>query len=213
MLNEISNNYDSTRYVTTDNTQQKSDVASTANSSAALTSAVDKSSSPDSYYQELCKNFDNLNITLGNSIQKASSVSGISNVQISPEYIKKASKDPEIAAELEKNVSEIPTAVNWLKNMCQANGMELLSCGTIIDENGNLSSWSYTRTSGNDSSSPKKTDLAQLVQKHKDAKTRASKKDSKDNTLMNTSEQTKALKLYDSSLFTDISLSFLNIKA
>ena len=213
MPNEIGHINDASRYLPANNTQQASDVASTVDSRVALTSDSDKVSSSGNYYQELCKKFNNLKIALGNGIQNTSSVSGINNVQISPEYIKKAAADSEIAAELEKNVSEIPGAVNWLKNMCHTSGMELISCGTIIDENGNLSSWSYTRTSANGSSSPQKTDLAQLAQKYKDAKAKSSKKNSKDETSENTTELQKVFDFYDQSLFPDISLNFLNIQA
>lgn len=213
MSNEISNINDVSPYLAKNTTQQTSDVASIANSRVSLTSDNDKVSSSENYYQELCKKFNNLNIGLGNGIQNTASLSGINNLQISPEYIKKAAADPEIAAELEKNASEIPSAVKWLKNMCHSSGMELISCGTIIDENGNLSSWSYTRTSANGASSPEKTDLAQLAQKYKDAKAKSSKKDSKDETSAYTTELKKVFDFYEQSLFPDISLNFLNVKA
>jgi alpha-tubulin suppressor-like RCC1 family protein len=65
---------------------------------------------------------------------------------IDPRYIEKAANDPAVAAELEKNLSDIPAAENWLKSMCALRGMEVVACGVVIDKDGGMSSWGITQT-------------------------------------------------------------------
>jgi hypothetical protein len=112
------------------------------------------------YYDQLRDTFSNLKISQGCYTPGTVAGSGTGNVMIDPAYVEKAASDPGVAAELERNLADIPAAERWLKNMCAASGAELVSGGVVIDANGGMSSWSVVRTAtgeGDDKRTREKT--------------------------------------------------------
>jgi hypothetical protein len=88
---------------------------------------------------------------------------------ISPAFLKKMETDPAAAAKGKEILDGIPAAEEWLRNMLKQNGMEYISGGVMIDADGNMSSWSVTKTStsshdSDKTSNDKRKDL--LTQRH-----------------------------------------------
>jgi len=112
-----------------------------------------------SYLQGLAERFPHLNLSLGEYQVGTTYNPGKSgNVMISPKYAAKAAKDPKEAAAFEEKLKGIPAAEEWLRGQVKAMGAELVASGTVVDENGDFSSWSETRTvregaSGSDATS------------------------------------------------------------
>ena len=63
-------------------------------------------------------------------------------VMISSAYLSKAESDEATAKDLDEMLSGVESAYNWLKNAFARDGLELVSCGYYIDENGNMGSYS-----------------------------------------------------------------------
>jgi hypothetical protein len=116
--------------------------AASASASKTGSSTADAASS-GSYLDQLKSKFGDLNISSGEYSGGATG-SGTNNLLISPKLLAKAENDPAVAAKLENDISGIPDAEEWLKNQCAAQGMTLVAGGTMIDEDGNMSSWSQT---------------------------------------------------------------------
>lgn len=100
--------------------------------------------SVDEYYKNLCTKFPSLNIMVGH-FSKGAMIATSTNIDnqpitIDPAYLKKAAKDPKVAAELEKNLGDEPMALNWLKNRAKMDGKKMTSLGTYIDSNGDMCS-------------------------------------------------------------------------
>lgn len=118
--------------------------------------------SKEEYLNQLTKNYSNINIIEGNYRQGTMfGAKGQSNIMISPVILNKMANDPEAAAKYEEIINGIPAAEKWLRAQCSSNGMKLLSCGFIVDENGDVSSYSYTVTTseGSQDNSEKKDKL------------------------------------------------------
>ncbi len=61
---------------------------------------------------------------------------------ISSAYLSKAENDEKTAKDLDEMLSGVESAYNWLKNAFARDGLELVSCGYYIDENGKMGSYS-----------------------------------------------------------------------
>jgi hypothetical protein len=110
-------------------------------SSAAVNS--DKTVSKEDYFSQLIKNHPDVNIIEGNYSQGTTfGAKGQSNIMISPVILHKMEGDAETSAKYEKIIDSIPAAEKWLRAQCSSNGMKLLSCGFIVDANGDVSSYS-----------------------------------------------------------------------
>lgn len=121
--------------------------------SATKTDDATNTSSAGSYLEQLKSKFTELNLSAGDYSGGTTGTGVQGNVLISPKLIEKADNDPAVAAKLEEDLSGVADAEQWLKNQCAAQGMTLDACGIIIDEDGNMSSWSQvTTTSGSDDS-------------------------------------------------------------
>lgn len=97
----------------------------------------------DSLQDKLRDKYSNLQITEGTFSQNmVSSGRGFQGVMISPAYLSKAEKDGETAKKLDEMLSGVESAYKWLKNAFAKDGLELVSCGYYIDENGNMGSYS-----------------------------------------------------------------------
>lgn len=214
MSNEISCNYKSNYYAKTTNVRKnttKKDTVSTVDSKADI--STEKSSpskkSTENYYNELCQKFKDLNISIGNYTKGSQAGSGFGNLMISPEYLRKAANDPKIASKLEKDISGIPDAEIWLKNMCKMQGSTLTASGTIIDKDGNMSGWSCSRrTSGT-----KNDSIASSKSKESDS-SKVSEKSDKSTKRTRTDDKTEQIKMYNqyNSILNMGSFNFFNTK-
>ncbi|HNX05850.1 MAG TPA: DUF6033 family protein [Opitutales bacterium] len=115
--------------------------------SAAQTSATAATdTTPESYLDQLKNQFSDLNLSAGEYTGGTSGSGVQGNVLVSPKLLARAASDPSVAAKLESDLSGIPQAEEWIANQCAMRGMHLDASGTVIDEDGNMSSWSITTT-------------------------------------------------------------------
>lgn len=111
------------------------------------TSAAQKKTDTEnksSLLSQLQDKYSNFDITAGtfSKSQISSSSKGFQGVMISSAYLSKAENDEAAAKDLDEMLSGVESAYNWLKNALAKDGLELVSCGYYIDENGNMSSYS-----------------------------------------------------------------------
>lgn len=93
---------------------------------------------------QLQDKYSNFDITAGtfSKGQVSSSSKGFQGVMISSAYLSKAENDEKTAQDLDEMLSGVESAYNWLKNAFARDGLELVSCGYYIDENGKMGSYS-----------------------------------------------------------------------
>lgn len=93
---------------------------------------------------QLQDKYSNFDITAGTFSKKqvSSSGRGFQGVMISSAYLSKAESDEATAKDLDEMLSGVESAYNWLKNAFAKDGLELVSCGYYIDENGKMGSYS-----------------------------------------------------------------------
>lgn len=111
------------------------------------TSAVQKKAyteNKSSLLNQLQDKYSNFDITAGtfSKSQVSSSSKGFQGVMISSAYLQEAENDEATAKDLDEMLSGVESAYNWLKNAFAKDGLELVSCGYYIDENGNMGSYS-----------------------------------------------------------------------
>lgn len=97
-----------------------------------------------SLLNQLQDKYSNFDITAGtfSKSQVSSSSKGFQGVMISSAYLSKAENDEKTAQDLDEMLSGVESAYNWLKNAFAKDGLELVSCGYYIDENGKMGSYS-----------------------------------------------------------------------
>lgn len=66
-------------------------------------------------------------------------------VMISSAYLAKAENNDKTAKELDEMLSGVEAAQKWKENAFKNDGLELISSGYYIDENGQMSSWSVVK--------------------------------------------------------------------
>ncbi len=93
---------------------------------------------------QLQDKYSNFDITAGtfSKNQVSSSSRGFQGVMVSSAYLSKAENDEATAKDLDEMLSGVESAYNWLKNAFAKDGLELVSCGYYIDENGKMGSYS-----------------------------------------------------------------------
>ena len=93
---------------------------------------------------QLQDKYSNFDITAGtfSKSQVSSSSRGFQGVMISSTYLSKVENDEATAKDLDEMLSGVESAYNWLKNAFAKDGLELVSCGYYIDENGKMGSYS-----------------------------------------------------------------------
>ena len=93
---------------------------------------------------QLQDKYSNFDITAGtfSKSQVSSSSKGFQGVMISSAYLSKAENDERTAQDLDEMLSGVEPAYDWLKNAFARDGLELVSCGYYIDENGKMGSYS-----------------------------------------------------------------------
>lgn len=111
------------------------------------TSAAQKKTNTEnkgSLLSQLQDKYSNFDITAGtfSKNQISSSSKGFQGVMVNSAYLSKAENNEATAKELDEMLSGVESAYNWLKNACAKDGLELISCGYFIDENGNMGSYS-----------------------------------------------------------------------
>jgi len=92
------------------------------------------------YFFGLQEQFPGLAITIGTGQAE----NGLNNVSISPLMLEKMAEDPEVAEQYETRLSDLEQATAWLQKQYAADGMKLTAHGTVIESNGNVTSWSKT---------------------------------------------------------------------
>lgn len=111
------------------------------------TSAAQKKTNTEnkgSLLSQLQDKYSNFDITAGtfSKNQISSSSKGFQGVMVNSAYLSKAENNEATAKELDEMLSGVESAYNWLKNAFAKDGLELVSCGYFIDENGNMGSYS-----------------------------------------------------------------------
>lgn len=131
----ITNNYD--RYSDYMNTTEETTKTATSQNNA-------DTGNKSSLLRQLQEKYSDFNISAGTFSQNqiSSQSKGFQGVTISSAYLSKAGADEETAKKLDEMLSGVEDAYNWLKNAFKSEGLELVSCGYYIDENGNMGSWS-----------------------------------------------------------------------
>lgn len=122
------------------------------------TNGTDKSSettsagqTSEAYLNNLRQKYSNINITVADFSSEKQLKSymfgcgGYNNIAISSSIIEKMASDPATAAKYEKVIADAPDLGEEFKSECAALGTELLSCGTVIDKDGNVSYWGIGR--------------------------------------------------------------------
>lgn len=104
------------------------------------------------YLSELKRKYPDANIVVADfsseKQRKAYSLgcAGYNNIAISPGILEKMATDPEMAAKYEKVIAETPKLGEESKKHLEAEGVELIAYGTVIDKNGKVSYWGVGRS-------------------------------------------------------------------
>lgn len=140
-ISGYANNYDNlytSNQMRTNGTDKSSETASAGQTSEA-------------YLNNLRQKYSNVNITVADFSSEKQLKSymfgcgGYNNIAISSSIIEKMASDPATAAKYEKVIADAPNLGEEFKSECAALGTELLSCGTVIDKDGNVSYWGIGR--------------------------------------------------------------------
>lgn len=99
------------------------------------------------YLSQLQDKYSDFDITAGtfSKGQISSKNKGFQGVMVSSAYLAKAENDEKTAKDLDEMLSGVESAQKWLQNACERDGLELVSCGYFIDDNGNMGSWSVVK--------------------------------------------------------------------
>ena len=106
-----------------------------------------KKISKEEYLSELNKKYSDFEISEGtfSKNQISAQGKGFQGVMINSAYLAKAQSNEKTAKELDEMLSGVATAQKWLEDAFKRDGLELVSCGYYIDENGNMGSWSVVK--------------------------------------------------------------------
>lgn len=100
-----------------------------------------------SVLDQMQEKYSSIEITSGTFSQSQISTKnkGFQGVMISSAYLTKAENDSQTAKDLDEMLSGVETAYNWLQNAFARDGLELVSCGYYIDDQGNMGSYSVVK--------------------------------------------------------------------
>ena len=122
-----------------------------ANSAKEAQNATSTHQSSQEYLRNLRQKFSNMNITVANFKNKNQEVnymkgcSGLNNIAISPNILDKMANDPVTAEKYEKIIDNVPNVLNEVKGKIESDpDCKLLAAGAMIEEDGNVSYWTYT---------------------------------------------------------------------
>ncbi len=118
--------------------------SSYANAVNSREQEIKKTGREKSTLETLQEKYSGFDITEGIVTQGSvpSSSKGFQGVTINPAFLAQAEDDEGTAKKLDEMLSGVEAAEKWLKNTLSQNGLNLISGGFYIDENGNMSSWS-----------------------------------------------------------------------
>ena len=123
-----------------------------ASNSASTKGSSGLSETAQNYLSELKQKYSDVNITVtdfsSEKQRKSYSLgcSGYNNVAISSNIIEKMATDPTAAAKYEKVIADTPKLGEESKKHLEAEGVELVSYGTVIDKNGKITYWGVGRS-------------------------------------------------------------------
>ena len=107
--------------------------------------------SSQEYLSNLKQKFSNMNIVVADFKSKnqeqnyMKGCSGGNNIAISSKVLERMAKDPEVAEKSEKIIDNVPNVINEVKGKIESDpNCKLLAAGAIIEEDGNVSYWTYT---------------------------------------------------------------------
>ena len=107
--------------------------------------------SSQEYLSNLRQKFSNMNIVVADFKSKnqeqnyMKGCSGGNNIAISSKVLERMAKDPEVAEKYEKIIDNVPNVINEVKGKIESDpNCKLLAAGAIIEEDGNVSYWTYT---------------------------------------------------------------------
>ena len=118
----------------------------TGNNAASSTKKED-TENKGSLLSQLQDKYSTFGITEGtfSKNQISSQSKGFQGVMISSAYLAKAENNEKTAKELDEMLSGVEAAQKWKENAFKNDGLELISSGYYIDENGQMSSWSVVK--------------------------------------------------------------------
>lgn len=107
--------------------------------------------SSQEYLSNLKHKFSNMNIVVADFKSKnqetnyMKSCSGGNNIAISSKVLEKMANDPKTAEKYEKIIENVPNVINEVKEKIESDSdCKLLAAGAMIEEDGNVSYWTYT---------------------------------------------------------------------
>lgn len=134
-ITEVTNSYNT--YADYGNRAGQTDIETRAEEKSRKASVLEQ-------MQEKYAEFD---VTAGNFSQNQVSgkSKGFQGVTVSPAYLAKAENNAKTAKDLDEMLSGVGSTQKWLQDAFRRDGLELVSCGYYIDENGNMGSWSLVK--------------------------------------------------------------------
>ncbi len=153
---------------------------STAYASSNTNNEVNQSKEEKSVLEQMQSKYSGFNITIGtfSKNQILSQGNGFQGVMISSAYLAKAESDEQTVKDLDEMLSGVETAYNWLKNALAQSGLEVVSCGYFIDDEGNMGSYSVVRKKDSmfDSLQKQSEDMERRAQESREKKAEEKKK-------------------------------------
>ena len=148
-LNGISNTFASnlTKQINTAS-KNKANVSGTVDRAKATDTAHRSS---QEYLSNLRQRFSNMNICVSDFKSKNQELnymkgcSGLNNIAISSKILERMANDPATAEKYEKVIENVPNVLNEVKGKIESDpDCTLLAAGAMIEEDGNVSYWTYT---------------------------------------------------------------------
>lgn len=108
---------------------------------------AEEKSKKASVLEQMKDKYSEFDVTAGNFSQNQVSAKsrGFQGVAVSPAYLAKVENSERTAEDLDEMLSGVESAQKWLQDVFRRDGLELVSCGYYIDENGNMGSGSLVK--------------------------------------------------------------------
>ncbi len=166
----------------TSNLSKKTRTADARTSDADKTNSSRTSNSlhPSSqeYLSNLKHKFSNMNIVVADFKSKnqetnyMKSCSGGNNIAISSKVLERMANDPKTAEKYEKIIENVPNVINEVKENIESDpDCKLLAAGAMIEEDGNVSYWTYTCSTTTVEVGSSKEKIQKHLEKNREKKT------------------------------------------
>ena len=162
------------------NTKITNDKTDTTNGAKAGNSTHRSS---QEYLSNLKQKFSNMNIVVADFKSKNQELnymkgcSGGNNIAISSKVLERMAKDPETAEKYEKVIENVPNVINEVKGKIESDpNCKLLAAGAIIEEDGNVSYWTYTCSTTTTEVGTGKERMQKQLEKNRELKKERAKK-------------------------------------